>query len=132
MRLVDGCRRVPHVLAAIGPGGADDLARTNRREDWPQVKVELLEQNLRLGRLLAVIEQKGMNDVIELPHDRANERYLALTAELSGPRGAQARRQPRPLAPKDVVRYAGEMCAALTAGRIPERQALLRQFVRCV
>ena len=90
-----------------------------------QVETELREQKLRLGRLLAVIEQKGMNDLIELQYDRANERYLALTAELSGLRAAQARQQPQPIQPDDVAQYVGEMRAVLTEGPITERQALL-------
>src|SRR5262249_1855908 len=97
-----------------------------------QVESELREQKLRLGRLLAVIEQKGMNDLIEQQYDRANERYLALSAELSGLRGAQAQLKPQALKTEEVARYVAEMRSVLSDGPVKERQALLRQFVRRV
>src|SRR5262249_54421159 len=97
-----------------------------------QVETELREQKLRRGRLLAVIEQKGMNDLIEQQYDRANERYLVLSAELSGLRGAQAQLQPQTLKAEEVARYVAELRTILVDGSLQERQALLRQFVRRV
>src|SRR5215813_4647445 len=97
-----------------------------------QVETELREQKLRRGRLLAVIEQKGMNDLIEQQYDRANERYLVLSAELSGLRGAQAQLKPQALKAEEVAHYVADMRMVLTGGPVQERQALLRQFVRRV
>jgi site-specific DNA recombinase len=97
-----------------------------------QAEAEMSEQKQRLSRLLAVIEQKGINDLIEQQYDRANERYLALTAQLSSLRASQARLKPKPLQREEIARYVAEMREVLMDGPVQERQALLRQFIRRV
>jgi hypothetical protein len=70
--------RIPPASRACSGAGAPACGRTGPRVR--QAEAELREQKQRLFRLLAAIEQKGMDDLIEQQYDRANERYLALTA----------------------------------------------------
>jgi site-specific DNA recombinase len=95
-------------------------------------EAELKEQKARLTRLLTVIEQKGMNDLIEQQYDRANDRYLALTAQLSTLRASQTQKREQRLTDDDIARYVQDMRQVLLDGSIEKRQELLRQFIRRV
>jgi hypothetical protein len=95
-----------------------------------EVEVELFEQRQRVSRLLAVIEQKGMNDLLEQQYDRANARYLALTAQLANLRAAEAERQRQSTRSEDLAHYVAAMRTVLLEGPIQERQNLLRQFIK--
>ncbi len=105
------------------------LAQTTSTERINIIEGELKEQKERLMRLLAVIEQKGMNDLIEQQYDRANERYLALTAQLTGLRTQHAHARSRSLSEKDVASYVAGLRQVLLDGSIEQRQAVLRQFI---
>jgi hypothetical protein len=85
------------------------------------VEVELFEQTQRVSRLLAVIEQKGMHDLLEQQYDRANARYLALTAQLANLRAAEAERQRQSTQSDDLAHYVAAMRTVLLEGPIHER-----------
>jgi hypothetical protein len=90
----------------------------------------LHEQRQRVSRLLAVIEQKGMHDLIEQQYDRANARYLALTAQLANLRAVEAERRLQSTQSDDLAQYVAAMRTVLLEWPIQERQNLLRQFIR--
>lgn len=96
------------------------------------LEADVLEQKQRLMRLLAVIEQKGMNDLIEQQYDRANARYLALTGQLTSLRASVSEQSQRRYEPEDIERYTNEVRSIFLEGPIQERQALLRQFIQRV
>src|SRR5579862_4312861 len=128
--LLDRVLTVDYLSEALR-AAQDELAATQAagQEHIKMIESELKEQKERVQRLLNVIEQKGMNDLIEQQYDRANKRYLALTAQLTSLRIKQAHTQPRPLSETEVATYAADLRRTLLDGAIEQRQALLRQFI---
>jgi hypothetical protein len=121
---VTNCLRTVEASMASSQGEVDQRIQA--------AEAELKEQKARLTRLLTVIERKGMNDLIEQQYDRANERYLALSAQISSLRASQAQTRDQHLTDEDIVCYVQDMRQVLLDGSIEKRQELLRQFIRRV
>jgi len=99
------------------------LAEATRQARAAQRKVETV---------IELMGKKGVTSILEAQYDAANRAWLEATARVHSLKAQSTRAQSRHLSLDDAQQCLDEILTTLSSGLLPERRALIAQFVERV